>query len=100
MTKITPSVDIEDFRLELMQDRILAMVVIDDAEECTIFSINQTDFEIFVDSNDLREDYYDFDREDCSIEWIDVYQERNLLSKFLKLYIEFLYEQEALKINL
>lgn len=80
------------------------MVAVEDNEECTIFSINQIEFETWADDNDLRA--WDYSRpgdndapdeeESGEFSWASIYEGYEILSSFLKAYIEFLYEQEAM----
>jgi hypothetical protein len=87
--KILPKVYIDNFILDLPNDIIMAYCLID--EKDIDFSIIQTDFEIWVDKHNLRE-FYQFEP---IYSWNEVYQDRPLMYKFIKLYIEDLYIQKA-----
>ena len=92
MTKITPEVYIDNFSLDLANSRIIAYTLIDGKD--VDFNINQETFEIWADNNEMRE--YELN----SPSWSEVYNDSIILSKFLKHYIEFLYEQDALIIKI
>ena len=97
-----PTVHVESFVLELNHDRILAMVAIDDEEECKIFSINQSDFETWADDNDLRSwDYSrpgENDAPDEEVEgefsWAEIYGGYSEMQRLLTDYITFVYSLE------
>lgn len=77
-----PSVYIDSFVLELLHDRILAMVAVDDQEECSIFSINQSDFETYCDAN--NED----------LNWPEIYGGYSEMQRLLTDYITHVYSLE------
>lgn len=101
-----PDVSIDHFTLDLSHDRITAYVAVEGEEEAVIFSINQGDFEKFCDDNELRDyevnlSYGGLCEADvtCTHSWPEVYDGYELMEKFLKQYIEFSYEQEAMNIE-
>lgn len=107
MSKLSKKIEVDEFILDLPNDRIAAFVIVDDQEDYTEFSINQQEFETFCDQYDLREYEVNIPGNDtaperdvvCSLSWVDIYDGREEMYKFLKAYITNLYDMEAMNIE-
>lgn len=99
---ISPKVYVDSYELDLLHDKITAFCLIGEDEKDIDFSINQSAFETWVDENELRDyektiSYDGLCEADvmCRMEWVELYDDNQLLYKLLKEYIEHLYIMEA-----
>jgi hypothetical protein len=102
MAKVT--IHIDNYKVE-SGSRIMAYTLIDGQD--IDFCINKEEFEAFCDEHELRyweHQIYNYEKEDFdefsgTEDWTDIYDGPEFMRKFIKSYIQHLYDMDAMDIE-